>query len=88
MTDDDPDWAEFVDAARTVSEIDCARLRRLLLGSSRSLTELSEERFGAYSRTQLSKHANGRCTHDHGVPAVECVKRWEPQESAGENGSG
>lgn len=88
MADGGYDWWEFVNDRRALSGVECARLRRLLLGSSRSLTELAEGGFGSYSRTQLSKHANGRCTHDHGVPAVECVKRWEPQESAGENGSG
>jgi hypothetical protein len=80
MSEDDPDWTEFVNDRRTLSETDCARLRWLLRGSTRRISELSEGRFEPYSRTQLSKHANGYCAHDHGIPAVEVERRWVPRE--------
>lgn len=80
MTGDAPDWAEFVRNRRVVSEIECARLRRLLVGSSRSVGEVSEDGFSDYTHSQLMNHATGWCAHDHGVPAVEVEKRWVPRE--------
>jgi len=78
---DSLDWDAWVSEQRHVSETDCARLRRRLNGSTEQLSKLCEGDWLEYTRTQLSRHANGRCSHDHGVPPVTSVRRWEAKEN-------
>lgn len=66
---DDVDWQAFTRQTRGMTSDECADLRERLEGTSAEIKAVADEY--PYSRSCLSKHARGVCSHDHDVPPVD-----------------